>query len=152
MTTTHIVHLQPRDGDPIMNPPHTGPQVGPENTSDTAKAMAMPRCARGQQSLSTPPKMVTGATPKRPPKNRPMRTVATLVPSAGIRSKREDAVMPISMGHLRPKRSERGPKIRNPKMYPCKSVSMKNERMKKEKCKLTTSAAGLETRKARLGI
>jgi hypothetical protein len=42
MVTTHIVHLQFKD-EPIMKPPKTGPNVGPEKTRDTANAMAMPR-------------------------------------------------------------------------------------------------------------
>lgn len=100
----------------MINPPKMGPNVGPENTSETANAMAIPRWAIGQQSLTIPPKIATGATPKMPLKKRPMRTVAILLPSAGIRLKREEMIMPKSMGHFRPKRSERGPNMRNPNM------------------------------------
>jgi hypothetical protein len=125
ITTTHIVHLQFSTGDPepIMSPPNTGLKVGPETTSDTASAIAFPRWVIGQQSLTMPPKMATGATPKRPPKKRPINTVTTFLPAADIISKSEETAIPRNMGHLRPKRSERGPKVRKPKMYPYYNIS-----------------------------
>ena len=63
-------------------PPTIGPNTGPKKVLAANKLVAGPRPSADHISAITPPAIVRGATPKRPPKKRQIRSVSILVASA----------------------------------------------------------------------
>ena len=117
IATIHIVHLQPNEED-VINPPRTGPSKGPLKTIDITLASAGPRLMAFQLSVTEPPRIAIGATPKLPAIKRPIRTVAMLWAEATITENTEAKNTLRTNGVFRPNLSESGPQNGGPTVNP----------------------------------